>query len=614
MANLIGQSIGRYSILEQLGEGGMATVYKAYDTRLECDVAIKVIRPEKFTPEMLAKALIRFEREAKDMARLTHTNIVKVTDYGEYEDSPYLVMPYLPGGNLNQLIKEHGRLDWKEAIKLLLPIAAALDYAHTKGTIHRDIKPSNILMTEKGQPMLSDFGIAKIVESMDTATLTGAGVGVGTPEYMAPEQWTGGAGPQADLYSLGVVLYELVTGRKPYTADTPAAILLKQASEPLPRPGQFVRDLPEAMEKLLLKALAKKPEDRYANMAALATAMETLLSGQSQRSKPIIKPAPASSQMDDSMPTIEQGAARDKIPPTSPVPGELIAPSYPSPVKKYPRWPWAAGLASLLILVVGVISILVLPRLKATPTSTGPGIGSMQVSPKDGMVLVYVPKGDFSMGSNDQPNEKPVHTVSLDAYWIDQTEVTNAMYALCVQAKDGCQPPRFIGSSTRTSYYGNSEYADFPVVFVDWNEAQTYCGWAGRQLPTEAEWEKAARGTDARTYPWGNTTPDATLLNFNVIIGDTTAVYKYPSGASSYMALDMGGNVWEWVADYYSATYYSESRSSNPTGPATTYGDRVIRGGAWDTDMNHVRAAYRWWFFPSDSDINIGFRCVLASP
>ncbi|MGC9025768.1 MAG: serine/threonine-protein kinase, partial [Chloroflexia bacterium] len=238
----IGQSVGRYHIVEQLGEGGMATVYKAYDTRLEREVALKVIRRGAFPPEQLERILRRFEREAKALARLTHPNIVGLIDYGEYEGSPYLVMEYLPGGTLKKLLEARaGRpLPWEEAVRLLLPIARALHFAHRQGFIHRDVKPSNILITESGEPMLSDFGIAKLLETEET-TLTGTGVGVGTPEYMAPEQGLGRkVDARADVYALGVVLYELVTGRKPYTADTPMAVLLKQATEPLPRPRAYV--------------------------------------------------------------------------------------------------------------------------------------------------------------------------------------------------------------------------------------------------------------------------------------------------------------------------------------------------------------------------------------
>jgi serine/threonine protein kinase len=264
MPSLIGQSIGRYHILEQLGEGGMATVYKAFDTRLERDVAIKVIRRNAFPVEQHELVLKRFEREAKALAKLNHPNIVGVIDYGEYEDSPYLVMPYFPGGTLKERLGKP--VPWQDAVRLLLPIAHALQFAHEQGILHRDVKPSNILITRSGEPMLSDFGIAKILEGGETTALTGTGVGVGTPEYMAPEQWTGMACLQSDVYSLGVIFYELITGRKPYVADTPAAILLKQATEPFPRPIQYVPDLPEKVERILLKALAHAPEDRYQTM------------------------------------------------------------------------------------------------------------------------------------------------------------------------------------------------------------------------------------------------------------------------------------------------------------------------------------------------------------
>ncbi len=275
MADLSGQSLGRYHLLERLGEGGMATVYKAYDVRLEREVAVKIIRRDAFPPDTLEEVLKRFEREAKSLARLSHPNIVRVHDYGEYEGAPYLVLEYLPGGTLkNRLGTPH---PWQEVIRLLLPISGGIAYAHQHGILHRDIKPANILITEAGQPMLSDFGIAKIFEEKQVTALTASGMIVGTPEYMAPEQWTGLASPQSDMYALGIVLYEMVTGRKPYVADTPAAILLKQATEPLPRPGTFVSGLPEAVEWFLIKVLAKEPADRYEDMPAMLKAMEDLL-------------------------------------------------------------------------------------------------------------------------------------------------------------------------------------------------------------------------------------------------------------------------------------------------------------------------------------------------
>ncbi|HOE03375.1 MAG TPA: serine/threonine-protein kinase, partial [Anaerolineaceae bacterium] len=270
----------RYHILEELGEGGMAVVYKAYDTRLETEVAVKVIRLDNLPRNAEERALKRFEREAKEVARLNHPNIVKVTDYGEHEGSPYLVMPYLPGGTLKQRLKEQGRMEWREAARLLAPVADALAYAHEMKLIHRDVKPSNILLTAQSRAMLTDFGVAKVLDEEITQDLTGTSATVGTPEYMAPEQvMSKTVDHRADIYSLGVVFYEMLTGRRPYEADTPMAVLFKHASAPLPRPKEWVGDLPDEVERVLLKALAKRPEDRYADMAAFAAALEGLERG-----------------------------------------------------------------------------------------------------------------------------------------------------------------------------------------------------------------------------------------------------------------------------------------------------------------------------------------------
>jgi tRNA A-37 threonylcarbamoyl transferase component Bud32 len=276
MSNLVGQSLGRYHILEQLGEGGMAIVYKAYDTRLETDVAVKIIRTERLSPEILQRALKRFEREAKSLAQLTHPNLVKVLDYGEYEGKPYLVMPFLPGGTLKQLMKGKP-YPWRDAARLLIPIARALDYAHKRNLIHRDVKPSNILITESGEPMLTDFGVVKIIDEEATLDLTGTSAAVGTPEYMAPEQATAkNIDHRVDIYSLGIVFYELITNRRPFEADTPMAVLFKHASEPLPSPNLYVKELPASVENVLLKMLSKRPNDRYQSMGELVSELEML--------------------------------------------------------------------------------------------------------------------------------------------------------------------------------------------------------------------------------------------------------------------------------------------------------------------------------------------------
>ena len=247
-----------------------------------------------------------------------------------------------------------------------------------------------------------------------------------------------------------------------------------------------------------------------------------------------------------------------------------------------------------------------------TPT-TVLGIGSSSRSLKDDMLLVYVPAGEFTMGSDDgDSDEKPQHQVYLDAFWIDQTEVTNAMYAKCVEANQ-CELPDKKQSSTRSSYFGNPLYDEYPVIYVSWDYAVDYCSWVGRTLPTEAQWEKAARGPDGWTYPWGNVLPKDTLLNYNNALGDTTRVGSYPSGASIYGALDMAGNVWEWTYDLYDDKYYQKSPTSNPSGPLV--GEfNVLRGGSWYQNGYLVRSALRYGDKPSYFHAVIGFRCAISIP
>jgi serine/threonine-protein kinase len=267
-------------------------------------------------------------------------------------------------------------------------------------------------------------------------------------------------------------------------------------------------------------------------------------------------------------------------------------------------------------------ALLALPS--ATPLSTDTpvpsptsvptlGAGSTATSPIDSMVMDYVPAGSFLMGSSDSDgaayaDEKPQHPVTLEAFWIDQSEVTNGQYALCMAAKV-CKEPARVSSNLHDQYYGNPVFADYPVMWVTWNDAQAYCTWAGRRLPTEAEWEKAARGTDGRIYPWGDTPADKTLADFGNQIKDVNRSGSYPSGASPYGALDMAGNVWEWVADWYGLDYYSHSPDANPVGPDSGT-QRVLRGGSYTYTATGIRAAYRYQKEPTFKSSEVGFRCA----
>lgn len=611
MENLTGQHIDRYELLELLGQGGMAMVYKAFDPRLEREVAIKIIRQDAFPPANIQDILKRFEREAKALARLSHPHIVKVLDYGEYEGSPFLVMEYFPSGTLKQKIGSP--ISWQEAMQLILPIARGVEYAHSRDIIHRDIKPANILMAENDTPTLSDFGIAKIFQNENSPALTASGMAVGTPEYMAPEQWTGQTSPQSDIYSLGIILYELVTGLRPYSADTPGGVFLKQVTEPLPFPSRVVSNLPESVERFLLKALARLPADRFTNVGEFISEMESILNG-------------------------------DDIKAQSPTSGAPTRRAEAGPVKR-------GGASSYLRLAIfGVVGVLIIalivgiPKiqemLNPAPLST-PGIAteppasisavtsSPAAAPANEKIpMALVPAGEFSMGGDaddalaeclkDRPDcdhtwfedEEPPHIVSLESFYIDRYEVTNALYAACVDA-GACQPPTDFSSATRASYYGNPQYDNFPVIYVDWNMAKAYCEWRGTRLPSEAEWEKAARGTEGRNYPWGVEVGKG-YANYNVDIGDTTAVGSYENGISRYGLHDMAGNVWEWVADWYSADYYGISPSSNPTGPDSGQ-DHILRGGSWYDPAYLIRTSIRL-IEPVPVDNNFGIRCAKTPP
>lgn len=224
--------------------------------------------------------------------------------------------------------------------------------------------------------------------------------------------------------------------------------------------------------------------------------------------------------------------------------------------------------------------------------------------------MVYVPAGDFTMGSPEgegHDDERPQHIVYLDAFYIDKTEVTAAQYERCVKA-DACSAA---GSYSDACSYGASGMSDHPINCVDWNQAVTYCGWAGRRLSTEAEWEKAARGTDGRVYPWGNTVDTSKLNSWEAGPESTTAVGSYPAGASPYGALDMAGNVWEWVTDWYDGSYYAQSPRDNPLGPASGQ-FRVLRGGSWTYGALNGRAAPRARSSPDYRGVDNGFRCARS--
>jgi formylglycine-generating enzyme required for sulfatase activity len=576
--------------------------------------------------------------------RLTHKHIVRTYNVFSESDSSgesrfYIVMEYMAGGSLEQRLLEGGRLPTGEAVRIAAEVCAGLACAHEAQVVHCDLKPANILFDAAGVAKVADFGIAHVSgETLTRSWMTPAGFVAGTLPYMSPEQADGVRDdPRLDLYALGAVLYRALTGRTYLDFDpheTPRAQAANVAriyeEDPLP-PSQHNGKVPGWLDAVVLQTLAKQPGQRYGSAAELQRAL--LQSGDSQ----------------------DYGTAPDVMRHTGPVTQQASRPA----------WFWvAAGAAAVLLVTLAIAipfllaggeekraagagtvttgtlavlsqtatpartaSVTLAPTGTSRPGATEASLPAPTHTPapptlppalqadgawlreRDGAVMVLVRAGGFPMGSQaGDANERPVHTVYLDAFWIDRTEVTNAQYRGCVDG-GACSPPANRGSYSHDSYFDDPAFDGFPVINVDWMQASAYCAWTGARLPTEAEWEKAARGDDGRTFPWGEEL-DCTAANYSDCGGDVVRAGSAPSGASPYGALDMAGNVWEWVADWYSGDYYANSPERNPTGPDAGE-EKVLRGGSWDSDWYGIRATVRFRFSPDDRSGISGFRCAV---
>jgi formylglycine-generating enzyme required for sulfatase activity/serine/threonine protein kinase len=625
---------GQYHIQRLLGQGGFGSVYEAWDTLLDSKVAIKELIPALVGNEALRK---RFLAEARATMRLTHRNIVRTFNvFSETDESTapryYIVMEYMAGGSLEQRLRERGPLAIDQAVGMAAEVCAGLTCAHDEQVIHCDLKPANILFTVAGDAKVADFGIAHVSqEGMTQSWMTPAGFVAGTLPYMSPEQADGVRDdPRLDLYALGAVLYRALTGRTYLDFDpneTPraqAANVTRICSETPSPPGKYNAEVPSWLDAVVLRALAKQPEQRFSSAAEMREALLQPDPGPGQA------PAPALSLR--TVPT----------------------------TRRFPRrqWFWTIiGALAVLLLMLG-IAIALLLRGDDAGSTAGPGLSEIggtssptlaqppaiaatntsipvetslsaatptqpvQARPlaleadgtwtreRDGATMILVASGGFVMGSDDGgPDEKPAHTVYLGTFWIDRTEVTNVQYRAC-QDTGACSPPANYQSPSRSNYYGNPDWDEYPVINVTWTQANEYCAWAGAGLPTEAEWEKAARGTDGPTYPWGEDL-DCTLANYSGCEGDTRRVGSALPGASPYGVLDMAGNVWEWVADWYAEEIYAHSPERDPTGPSLGE-EKVLRGGSWDSDWYGIRTTARFRSRPDQHSSVAGFRCAVA--
>ena len=651
------KNIDHFEIRSELGRGGMATVFLGYDPRFDREVAIKVL-PKEFLHDKKFRA--RFEREAKVIAQLEHPAIVPVYDYGEVDGQPYLVMRYMQGGSLDDRL-EKGPMQVGEILNIIERIASALSEAHSQGIIHRDLKPGNIMFDHQNNAYLGDFGIAKLKEA--TVSFTGSAI-IGTPAYMSPEQVHGDKeiDGRSDVYALGIILFEMLTGQKPYKADTPAKLLMAHLLDPVPRVLEAKGDLPPGVDTVTSRALAKEPEQRYSLATDMSKALRIAITSNGH-GEPTEKVSPGEQLPEPTVTKkvkIEDDKGKGSLPWKWIITGIIILGLIFGGGPLIKQGQTGEGPLAFLAAETPIPTNVPpadtpiptqAPTLAPTSPPTSPptqpptdeplptlGIGSTMESPVDGSLLVYVPEGQFQMGSEDgYEDERPAHMVNLDAFWIGQTEVTNAMFSTFLNAEGnqmeaGGSWLDVDDENAQILWVGGqwkpvSGFGDYLVIEVTWYGAQAYCKWAGGRLPTEAEWEKTARGLDGRDWPWGNQF-DSSVVNLDDetnVDEETIActafgcdgyrvsapVGSFPGGASPYGALDMAGNVWEWVLDWYDPEYYPKSPVNNPAGP-TSGSVRGVRGGSWLNYELDPLTTLRQWHNPADSTYAIGFRCVFS--
>ncbi|RJR49617.1 MAG: hypothetical protein C4576_06480 [Desulfobacteraceae bacterium] len=594
--------LNSYRIERRIGSGGMATVYKAYQTSMDRYVALKIMSQEIASD---AAAVSRFEVEAKIIGNLQHPYILPVYDFGKAKGYYYLAMRLVETGSLHDLIRKNGRFDLPQATAIVKQVGGAIDYAHKKGVIHRDFKPANVLIDEFGNCLLTDFGIAKLMEA--TTHLTVKGQIMGTPTYLSPEQASGErkTDHRSDIYSLGVVIYQMLTGDVPFRADSSLGVLYKHIHETPPPPREILPELPESLEKVIMKALAKNPDERYTTAGELVTAFETAL-----------------------RPSLSLGAAETKKK------GKAA-----KTTKARPKWLIPVIVAVLLVIGIGIYGVTQMGRLSgggdymalvkagvveaAGKNTKGADEFKHQ---KDKALMVLIPAGEFTMGSSQYSYEQPVQKVTTNSYFIDKYPVTNKQFDQFVKETkhvtdaekngfgnvlQGRHWRKVKGATWRKpdgieSIDGKESH---PVRQVSHNDATAYCKWADKDLPTEAQWEKAARGPQGYKYPWGDSDPNDTLANYDNFTGMTTPVEQFEKGQSFYGCFDMAGNTYEWCRDWY-ATYSEGKREDiDPKGPDKG-SEHVVKGGCYVEGMESLRSAHRDRFDPNYSSNLISFRTV----
>ena len=585
--------IERYKVVRPLARGGMGAVYLAQDMRLgDAPVALKEMVAYHRQGDTAAwqQAISEFRREAALLARLSHPNLPKVIDQFEHNENEFLVMEYIEGRTLRAEMEQHnGIVPTATALKWFHELAGVLGYLHRQNPpiIYRDLKPANVMLRNDGRITLIDFGIARLYK----AGQTGDTAVYGTPGYAPPEQYGfGQTDARSDVYSLAMLMHEILTREDPINRGTSRPMDLAAA-----RP-----DLPAHMAAAIHRAMANDADSRFQSMNEFVAAMD-------DKPETVIL-APSN--------TAHQAA--------------MQAPSLASPPQRRGRslmlWGSLIGFAMTLF---GFLAWYLLQKddpvvntptsvpatsaiTQASPVVETPAITPVptpQIAPAPPSMKTVIGQTYWLGSANGSPDEQPAGQGFVKTFYLDRTEITNAQYQACVTAGD-CTPPADRASLTRPDYYDNPEFAEFPVINVTWEQAKTYCAAQGQRLPTEAEWERAARGTDQRNYPWGDAW-DVSKLNVwgGGKGGDTVQVGSFADGASPDGLLDMAGNVAEWTSSLdFSYPYNSGDGREVPT----AYGARIIRGSFNGDDPFNARVSKRERRQPTEYANNVGFRCATS--
>jgi len=591
LEHLIGS---KYEIIRRLGGGGMAQVILARHRGHGGLVAVKILA------EHLAqdpRIVSRFRQEATTAASLSgHPNIVPIYDVGEGDGLHYLIMQFIAGEDMGNYLRREGALTPPDAAGILAQAAEGLVWAEARRVVHRDLKPSNLQLDIAGRIHILDFGISKTVDFADG--LTRPGESLGTPYYMSPEQIRGEVcDARSDLYSLGVIFFELLTGRRPFDNESVTAIQIAHLSTPAPSLLEQAPQLPPMCDEIVQKLLRKDPSERFQGPQELLNELHRNgASSGPTRLRPQVDPelqavinrpiTPTSlTAMENPVSATPATNIASKSTPTAPAvtTDRIVAEPVSPPAKKSPKLLIALG---AVVLVLAIVAGIYLSRSKPLPPTIQDDHGTM----------VLVPAGTFVFGENAPDSPHPRQTVTLPAFYIDQTEVSNAEYLRFIQAT---------GRPFSAQAFA-SEHPRDPATNVSYQDAAAYAAWAGKRLPTDQEWEKAARGTDGRPYPWGSDP-----WNDNVPT-ELQPVDSFPDRKSPFGALNMAGNAWEWTA----TAYHPDERELADMGNVlkTDSFSRSwynFKGGSFSPNGSFFFRVYLTRGFPEDQKSPvIGFRCA----